>query len=135
MFHYIKLFVTSMAVFFMLDMIWLGYVAKRLYFENYSPWLRLDNGQLTPVWWAIVIVYVLFAVATLAFILPLSKGQLIQTFLYGAGMGLIIYGVYDFTCLAIFKDWPIKMAFVDWGWGIFLCGVASTITAYVSRFI
>lgn len=35
---------------------------------------------------------------------PLSQGSLISAFLYGAALGLLIYGVYDFTCVAIFKD-------------------------------
>ena len=135
MLHYLKLFPASMMIFFMLDMIWIGVVAKTMYIQNYIPWLRLENNQLTPIWWAIFIVYFLFAFATLTFVLPLSKAQLSQTFFYGAAMGLVIYGVYDFTCLAIFKDWPVKMAFVDWGWGIFLCGFSSTLTAYLARFI
>lgn len=135
MLHYLKLFIASMLVFFTLDMIWLGFIAKTAYIERYSPWLRLENNQLIPLWWATLIVYVLFAFATLTFVLPLSKAQLTPAVFYGAAMGLVIYGIYDFTCLAIFKDFPIKMAFIDWGWGIFLCAAASTITAYLSRFI
>jgi uncharacterized membrane protein len=135
MLHYLKLFPASMMIFFLLDMMWIGVIAKTMYIQSYTPWLRLENNQLTPIWWAILIVYFLFAFAALTFVLPLSKGQLPQNFFYGAAMGLVIYGVYDFTCLAIFKDWPVKMAFVDWGWGIFLFGFSSTLTAYLARFI
>jgi uncharacterized membrane protein len=55
--------------------------------------------------------------------------------MYGAAMGFVIYGVYDFTCLAIFKDWPVMMAFIDWAWGTFLCGFSATLTVYISRFL
>lgn len=134
MFNYLKLFASSMIIFFILDMMWIGLIAKTIYIQTYTPWLRLENNQLTPIWWAIFIVYFLFAFATLTFIIPLSKGQLIETFFYGAAMGFVIYGVYDFTCLAIFKDWPVKMAFIDWGWGIFLCAMSSTLTAALARF-
>ena len=132
---YVKLLVLSMIVFFTLDMAWIGYFAKGLYFKHYGTWLRLQQDQLLPVWWAIVIVYVLFAVATVVFVLPLSRGLLVHAFLYGAALGCIIYGVYDFTCLAIFKDWPVMMAFVDWAWGTFLCACSGTITVYLSRVI
>ena len=133
--NYVKLFIISMLVFFILDMTWIGYIAKGMYFKSYAKWLRLDNGGLLPVWWAIVIIYALFAFATLTLVVPLSQGSLFAAFFYGASLGVVIYGVYDFTCVAIFKDWPVMMAFVDWLWGTILCAVSATITVYVSRFI
>jgi uncharacterized membrane protein len=131
----LKLFVVSFVVFILLDMAWLGYFARALYLEQYGAWLNLHQGQLLPIWWASLIVYGLFALALLIFVQPLSQGQLMQAFVYGAAMGFIIYGVYDFTCLAIFKDWPVMMAFIDWAWGTILCGVVATITVYLSRVI
>lgn len=132
---YVKLFIISMLVFFILDMTWIGYFAKGIYFKSYANWLRLDNGRLLPVWWAIVIIYALFAFATLTFVVPLSQGSLLSAFFYGAALGLVIYGIYDFTCVAIFKDWPVLMAFADWLWGTILCAFSATITVYFSRFI
>lgn len=133
--QHFKLFIIAMVVFFITDMIWLGLIANSWYLKQYETWLRLQNGQLQPLWWAIPIIYFLFALATLVFILPLAKGSLLSALLYGSAMGFIIYGVYDFTCLAIFKDWPVSMAFVDWIWGTFLCGFSATMTLYLSRFI
>ena len=133
--NYAKLFIFSMLVFFILDMTWIGYIAKGMYFKSYGNWLSLEKGRLLPVWWAIFIVYALFAFATLTFVFPLSHGSLLSAFFYGAAIGVVIYGVYDFTCVAIFKDWPVMMAFVDWLWGTILCAVSATITVYVSRFI
>lgn len=133
--NYVKLLIISMLVFFILDMTWIGYIAKGMYFKHYANWLRLENGSLLPVWWATVIIYALFAFATLTFVLPLSQGSLLSAFFYGAALGLVIYGVYDFTGVAIFKDWPVMMAFVDWLWGTFLCAISATVTVYASRFI
>lgn len=132
---YIKLLVISTIVFFTLDMTWLGYFAKDMYFKQYQAWFRLENGQLLPIWWASAIVYFLFSFAILVFVLPLSKGLLTHAFMYGAAIGFVIYGVYDFTCLAIFKDWPVMMAFIDWAWGTFLCAISATITVYISRLL
>ncbi len=63
---YIKLFIISMLVFFLLDMTWIGYIAKGLYFKSYGNWLRLENGRLLPVWWATIIIYALFAVSLIS---------------------------------------------------------------------
>ncbi len=80
---YIKLLVLSMVVFFALDMAWLGYFAKDMYFKHYGTWLRLEHGQLVPVWWAIDIVYFLFSFATVLFVLPLSKGLVCTSMAFG----------------------------------------------------
>ncbi len=133
--NYVKLFIISMMIFFVLDMTWIGYIAKGLYFNAYGQWLRLEDGRLFPIWWAIIIIYALFAFGTLIFIVPLSNGVLFHAFLYGAALGCVIYGVYDFTCLAIFKDWPFLMAFIDWLWGTVLCATSATLTVYISRYI
>lgn len=65
-------------------MTWIGYFAKGMYFKFYANWLRLDNGGLLPVWWAIVIIYALFAFAILTFVVPLSQGSVLSAFFYGA---------------------------------------------------
>jgi uncharacterized membrane protein len=124
-----------MIVFLSLEIVWLGFVAKDMYFKSYGTWLRLEHDQLMPVMWAIPIVYFLLSLAIVVFVLPLSKGLVTLAFVYGAAIGFVIYGVYDFTSLAIFKDWPVMMAFIDWAWGTFLCGCTASVSIYGSRFL
>jgi uncharacterized membrane protein len=78
-------------------------------------------------------VYLLFALSFVVFILPLAHNSLYWAALYGAVLGAVIYGVYDFTCLAIFKDFPITMGLVDWIWGIVLYSWSSFLTLYLGR--
>ena len=134
-FTYFRCFIASMLLFFVLDMTWLGFFAQGMYLKFYGPWLRIEHGQFLPVWWAIVVVYLLFALGIMTFVLPLAKDSVIRAFMYGAVMGFIIYGVYDFTCLAILKDWPVMMAFVDWAWGTYLCGLVAALTWFLSRLL
>lgn len=133
--HTIKLLVIPIIAFLILDMVWLGWLAKPYYFKAYANWLNLSNGQLQPVWWAAMIVYALFAIAIVFMVLPLANGSLFKSLCYGALLGLIIYGIYNFTCLAIFKNWPVAMAFVDWTWGIFICAISSFLTSYVDKLL
>ncbi|MDF1678808.1 MAG: DUF2177 family protein [Legionellaceae bacterium] len=130
---HIKVLLTAVIVFVITDAIWLGVVAKSAYFKHYSPWLALVGGELKVVWWAAAMVYVLFAISLLFFIFPLAKDNIIHALGYGALLGCIIYGVYDFTLIAIMKDWPIKMGLIDWAWGTFLYGSSSMITMFVSQ--
>jgi uncharacterized membrane protein len=131
----IKLFVIALLVFIITDMFWLGLIAKNLYQEQYAQWLRIENGQIKPLWWAAVIVYLLFALSVVVFIIPLAQNSVISAAVYGAVLGAVIYGIYDFTCLSIFKDFPVGIAFIDWAWGTVLCAWSGAITTYAARFM
>lgn len=131
----VKLFVVAFITFFLTDMIWLGFIAKSWYLDQYKPWLRLTDNQLIPLWWPTLLVYFFFALAVVVFALPLAGQSLSSTLCYGAVLGAVIYGVYDFTCLAIFKDFPIRMGIIDWFWGITLCAWSSFITGFAARYL
>ncbi|KTD82193.1 DUF2177 family protein [Legionella waltersii] len=131
----LKLFLIAFVVFIITDMIWLGFIAKNLYFQHYGPWLNLVDGQLKPLWWATLLVYLLFALSVIVFVIPLAHHSLYWAAFYGAALGGVIYGVYDFTCLAIFKDFPIGMGLLDWFWGIFLCSWSSLLTVYLGGYL
>ena len=131
----LKLFVIAFLVFIITDVIWLGFIAKSLYFHYYEPWLRLEAGELKLVWWATLMVYLLFALSVVVFIVPLAQNSPYWAAIYGALLGAVIYGVYDFTCLAIFKGFPIGMGLLDWLWGIVLCSWASFVTVYIGTYL
>ena len=127
----LKLLLIAFIVFAITDMIWLGIIAKNLYFQHYEPWLNLVDSQLKLHWWATLMVYLLFALSVIVFILPLAHNSLYRAAIYGAVLGAVIYGVYDFTCLAIFKGFPIGMGLLDWLWGTLLCSWSSFLTVYL----
>ena len=45
-----------------------------------------------------------------------KKGSYLDAFL----LGFFIYGVYETTNMAIFKDWSLKVGLIDLTWGGFL---------------
>ncbi len=131
----LKLFFIAFVVFIATDMVWLGFIAKNIYFQHYSPWLNLVDGQLKPLWWATLLVYFLFALSVIIFIIPLAHNSPFGAACYGAALGAVIYGVYDCTCLAIFKDFPIAMGLLDWIWGVVLCSWSSFLTVYLGAYL
>lgn len=130
-----KLFLIVLAILLLADFLWLGLIAKNIYIKEYSVWLRLKDGQLQPVWWAAALVYLLFATAIVIFVFPLAQGSILRAFLYGAFLGASIYGIYNFTNLALFKDWPLKMVFIDWVWGGFVAGFVSMSSLWIYNII
>lgn len=109
-------------VFFGLDYLWLGMVAKGFYARELGPLMRE-----TPDFAAAGLFY-LFYVAGIVFfaVLPaLQSGSWKTALLYGGLLGLLAYGTYDMTNLATLKGWSVKMVVVDMAWGAALTATAA----------
>lgn len=49
----------------------------------------------------------------------------------GALLGLVAYGTWDLTNLAVIRDFPALLAFLDLAWGTLLTTVVATATTLV----
>jgi len=111
----------SVPVFFVVDMIWLGVIARGFYRKALEPLLTPNIN-----WTAAIIFYLLFLVGVLVFaLLPgMEKRSLVYTVKMAALFGFIAYATYDLTNLATLRDWPLMLSIVDMMWGS--CLSAST---------
>jgi len=116
---FLTLYAISVPVFFVIDMIWLGFVASNFY--------KARIGHLMEINWPAAIVFYLVFLVGLTFfaIYPnLDKGwQMVLT--YGALFGFFTYATYDLTNLATLKDWPLDLVIVDIIWGTVLGGTVA----------
>lgn len=126
--------IISAVVMMGLDGLWIGLVAKKSYYNAYGHVLNIKNGQLQPVWWAAALVYVFLLFGVHYYGLSHSSTSFKQAVIQSAIFGSIVYGVYDFTCLALFKSWPIGMTIMDFIWGGVLCGMTALITLQADHF-
>lgn len=128
----IVLYLLTVPVFFAIDMIWLGVVAKGFYRSNLGHLLRPDVN-----WAAALVFYLLYIAGILIFAtLPaLEKGSLRQAVVWGGLFGLFTYATYDLTNLATLKDWPLNVVFVDIAWGIVLTATVAAASFFIGRWI
>lgn len=126
----IKLYLLSTAIFFAIDMVWLGLVAKNFYQQQIGFLMKTDIN-----WLAAIIFYLLFIVGLVIFVIQpaLDKNSLQHALIYGALFGLITYATYDLTNLATLKDWPILVTVVDMIWGSALASMVSTASYYLAQ--
>lgn len=119
--HYLLVLV----VFFGVDLLWLGVIARDFYNRELGP-LRAESTN----WWAAGAFYLLFNLGLLLFaVSPAAAGGSLDMALgHGALYGFFTYLTYDLTNLATLQDWPWKMSLVDIAWGTVLC----TATAGIS---
>lgn len=53
----------------------------------------------------------------------------------GSIYGLVVYGVYDLTNLAILANWTLKLTIVDILWGVFVNALGGFIITYIDNLI
>jgi uncharacterized membrane protein len=128
----IKLYPLTLAVFLIIDMIWLGLVARTLY-RKYLGFLMSPS----PNWAAAILFYLLFIAGLLVFaVLPGLKAEsMSRAVLLGALFGLVSYATYDLTNLATIKDWPLVVTIVDMIWGTFLAASVSWISYLIGSWL
>lgn len=116
---FLKLYLIALPIFFLVDMIWLGVIAKNFYKNQIGFLMKPDVN-----WTAAIIFYLLFLVGVVLFVIEpaLEKKNLMFALSRGALFGLITYATYDLTNLATLKDWPLKVVVVDMIWGAVLSG-------------
>ena len=114
----------------LIDLIWL--VGARKWHEvnlakvQKSP-LQL-NYKYAPLF------YLVASIAFATFIIPLSKDKSYgKIALYGAILGLALYGSFDFTNITIFKDYDLAYAVSDVAWGTFALSLASVLTIMILK--
>ncbi|CAM2760040.1 DUF2177 family protein [Legionella worsleiensis] len=131
----LKCMIPTMLLFCLLDFLWIGWIGKSLYFNQLGPFLNIEGNQLNVNLTAALVVYVLFALMIWCVVLPLAQNQIMSSFLYGAFLGLIVYGVYDMTNLSVLKNWPLHISLIDWLWGTFLCSVTSGFCSWIKHYL
>jgi uncharacterized membrane protein len=112
-------YLAAAAVFFPLDMLWLGVVAKGFYQANLGP-LLLERPN-----WAVAAGFYAVYVAGLVIFAMTRAADWREAAFYGALFGFFAYATYDLTNLATLKGFPARVALTDIAWGAFLSGVSA----------
>jgi uncharacterized membrane protein len=121
-----KQYLAALVPFLVLDLLWLGAVAKGFYRRELGDLVRQPIGKA-----AALAFYLLYPMGLAVFVIPqaLASGGsgVTQAFSLGALFGLFAYGTYDLTNLATLRGFSTKLALVDWTWGTVLTGTAAAL--------
>lgn len=131
-FFYLKLYLLTSLSFFLIDMVWLGLIAKNLYRNNIGH-LMADKVNWLPA----IVFYLLYIVGILIFaVVPFLKtGDWQQATLWGALFGFFTYMTYDLTNSATLKDWSNLVTIADIIWGTVLCASVATVSFFIGRWL
>ena len=123
--NFIKFYIIAFVIFFLIDLLWLGVIAKNLYQKEIGH-LMAPQFKLIPA-----LLFYLIYIGGLVFftILPsVEIGCIKNAILYGALFGLVSYATYDLTNLATLEGWPLKIVIYDLFWGTFISAATAGIS-------
>jgi len=112
-------YISTAIVFAVIDLIWLGHIARNFYFSKIGELISF-NIPAAVVFYVVYIAGILFFSVIPAMQAP-EQGWKIALLL-GACFGFFAYATYDLTNLATLKNWPLSLVMVDIAWGTFLTG-------------
>ncbi|GGX72344.1 membrane protein [Litorimonas cladophorae] len=127
----------TVIAFFVIDLIWLGVVAKSFYSSQLGE-LMADS----PKWGVAIGFYLLYVVGIVIFAARPALmsdaglgGSILTAAIYGGLFGFFCYATYDLTNLATLKGWPVKMVAIDIVWGTVLTGSCAAIGVALTQMI
>ena len=122
-------YLLTLATFAVIDTVWLGAMAGRLYRPLIGTMLA-EEFRLLPA----VFFYSRYAAGLTMFaVLPgLATGEWKKALVWGGLLGLFAYGTYDLTNLATLKTWSLKLAIIDMAWGATVSAGSSAIACVLA---
>ena len=121
----LSIYAVTLPIFFAIDLVWLGVVAKNFYRQHLG---HLLSPQVD--WTAAILFYLVFIGGIVFFAVKpaLEINSSLRALTYGALFGFLTYATYDLTNQATLRDWPVIVTVVDLAWG----AVLSASVAYLS---
>ena len=108
-------FLCFFLIFMIIDAIWLSYSIKRIYLPNLSSVPMNDKPKFLV---GIVFYFIYVLGVTLIVLKPaIENNSILQAFWTGAVFGIVAYGTYNLTNMAVLKGWSPTVVFVDMIWG------------------
>ena len=132
MIKYLAAYGLTFLVFLVVDIIYLGFIAKDLYAKHIG-FLLADKVN----WVAAIVFYLLFVVAIFVFVIEpaVKQDSWEKALILGAFFGFITYATYDLTNLATLKDWPVRIVIYDMIWGTVLAAIVGTAGFYITKWL
>ncbi len=120
----IKEYLVILIISLLVDMFWHIFIAPKL-FRTQIGHLMAKKAKM----YAAILFYLVNAGAILVFVInpSIEKQDFIYAIRNGGFLGFSMYATYNFTNLALLKDWPLKLTLLDLSWGTFSTATTSLI--------
>lgn len=118
-FKFLKIAVIAAVIFIVLDLLWIGVIASKIYAQHLGFLAEMKDGKVVfkiPVGLMVQVVIAVGLTAIILLALQLDN-RLVVAMAMGAFTGFVIYFTYDFTNYSFVKGWTLPVSLLDVGWG------------------
>lgn len=130
---YLKVYAVALAAFLVVDAVWIIAFAGPLYQKKIGH-LLADSVN----WIAAVIFYLMFIAGLVFFaVRPVIKNEIpaASGLFKSVIFGLMTYGTFSLTNLALIDTWPVSMAIVDMIWGMTVSVLVGWVSINVGKYL
>jgi uncharacterized membrane protein len=120
--NYLYAYFVALIIFLVVDAVWLKVVANKFFVTNLGHLMNPKTKLLYAT------LFYLFYPVSIAVFTVIPAESAMNSAILGALLGFTAYSTYEFTNMAIIKDWPAKIVTLDIFWGSALTSVTSLIT-------
>lgn len=123
-----KNYLVTLVILVIIDAIGLSlFINKR--FDSMISTIQGEKMALKPTYF--IVIYILLTIGITYFsVNRVDKNNALRSSIINGGLfGLVCYGVFDFTNMALFKNYELSTAIIDTVWGGILCAS----TTYISH--
>lgn len=129
MIHFFKSWLVTNVVFFCGDVVWLYAVMNRFLVPKIKHLMNVSPSGVMIHYGAAFCAYILLSTALTVFVVvPFVDATTRTIFLYGAFLGLCMYGIYECTNYATLYNWSLTFLVVDILWGTIWSGLAAVVS-------
>lgn len=127
----LKRYFIILVVFLVIDFLWLGLIAPKLY-QKHIGHLMAEKVSFLPA----IIFYLIYALALLVFVVnpAVENKNLMQALVKGLFLGFVMYATYDLTNQATLRDWPATITIIDLIWGSFVTAMTCIGSTYTIQY-
>lgn len=132
MLNYLKIYIIALIVFLLIDLLWLGVIAKNLYQDKLGAIMTPKPNLI-----AALIFYLIFIFGLVYFVIipGINNNDFIHLVISALIFGLVTYATFDLTALALINKFTWDIAIIDLFWGMIVSTSTSVITFYILKVI
>jgi uncharacterized membrane protein len=122
-------YLITLLIFFAIDLVWLGVVARNFYQRQIGHLMSAEiNWAAAVLFYAVYIGGIVFFAVKPAF----EDGSAVRALAHGAVLGFVAYATYDLTNQATMRNWPPLVTVIDLAWGTVLTATVAFLSYQVS---
>lgn len=128
---YLAAYAASVAALLLLDLLWLGVIAKPLYQQGLAHLMAEQPGIA-----AAAAFYLLYPLGLMLFAVVPQAAQpdWTKALVTAALFGFFCYATYDLSNLATLRQWPVGLSLIDMAWGSAASAAAAAAGRAVLRY-